>query len=90
MVIQLFKTVEVDEMDKTPIYLGIDDGSKFTGVALVQKGKTKNKPLFKGEIEHQQDVKSKMDVRRGYRRYKQSHKKYRIKRFDNRSSNKIY
>ncbi|MDQ0247038.1 hypothetical protein J2S09_004679 [Bacillus fengqiuensis] len=88
MVIQLYKTVEVDEIDETPIYLGIDDGSRFTGMALVQDGKTKAKPLFKGEIEHRQDVKDKMDVRRGYRRYKRSHKKYRIKRFNNRSSSK--
>ena len=88
MVIQIFKEVSEEEMDQTPIHFNIDDGSKYTGVALVQEGKMKNKPLFKGTIEHRTDVKEKMDVRRGYRRYKRSHKKYRPTRFSNRSSSK--
>lgn len=88
MVIQLFKEVTAEEVDQTAIVLGIDDGSKHTGVGLVQKCKTKNKPVFKGTIEHRQDVKHLMDVRRGYRRYKRYHKKYRPKRFDNRSASK--
>jgi hypothetical protein len=88
MVIQLAKSVPVEEMDNTPIILGIDDGSKYEGVALLQKCKTKNKPVFKGTIEHRQDVNEKMDIRRGYRKYKRFHKKYRIKRFDNRSSSR--
>lgn len=88
MVIQLFKEVPEEEMDRTPIHFNIDDGSKFTGVALVQQGRMRNKPVFKGTIEHRIDVKDKMDVRRGYRKYKRSHKKYRPKRFSNRSSSK--
>ncbi|RBW69844.1 RNA-guided endonuclease IscB [Bacillus taeanensis] len=86
MVIQLFKEVADEEIDQTPIHFNIDDGSKFTGIALVQECQTKNKPVFKGTIEHRTDVKEKMDKRRGYRRYKRSHKKYRPKRFHNRSS----
>ena len=88
MVIQLSKEVPEEEIDQTPTHFNIDDGSKFTGIALVQEGRTKNKPVFKGTIEHRTDVKDKMDVRRGYRRYKRSHKKYRPKRFSNRSSSK--
>jgi hypothetical protein len=83
MVIQLFKEVPEEEMDQTPIHFNIDDGSKFTGVALVQEGRMKNKPIFKGTIEHRTDVKDKMGARRGYRRYKRSHKKYRPRRFLN-------
>ncbi|MEH6995355.1 RNA-guided endonuclease IscB [Neobacillus drentensis] len=66
--------------------MGIDDGSKSVGIALVQKCKRKNKPIFKGTIELRTDVKDKMVVRRGYRRYRRSHKKYRPARFNNRSS----
>lgn len=88
IVIQLFKSVETEEMDKTPIILGLDDGSSYTGVSLVQDCQTRNKPVFKGTIEHRQDVKHLMDVRRGYRKYKRYHKKYRPKRFDNRSTSK--
>jgi hypothetical protein len=58
------------------------------GIALVQECKTKNKPVFKGTIELRTDVKEKMVVRRGHRRYRRQHKKYRPARFDNRSSSK--
>lgn len=86
MIIQLNKEVNKEEIDQTPIHFSVDDGSKFVGVALVQEGKCKNKPLFKGTIEQRQDVKGKMDVRRQYRRYRRSHKKYRPIRFENRAS----
>ncbi|TDL72269.1 HNH endonuclease [Rhodococcus qingshengii] len=88
MVIQLKKEIPFDEIDSTPVHLGIDDGSKSVGIALVQEGKRKNKPLFKGTIELRTDVKDKMSVRRGYRRYRRSHKKYRPARFNNRSISK--
>ena len=88
MVIQLKKEILVDEIDSTPVHLGIDDGSKFVGIALVQECKRKNKPLFKGTIELRTDVKYKMTVRRGYRRYRRYHKKYRPARFNNRSTSK--
>lgn len=88
MVIQLKREIPVDEVDSTPIHLGIDDGSKSVGIALVQDCKRKNKPLFKGTIELRTDVKDKMMVRRGYRRYRRYHKKYRSVRFNNRVSSK--
>lgn len=88
MVIQLKKVIPVDEIDSTPVHLGIDDGSKFVGIALVQECKRKNKPLFKGTIELRIDVKVKMTVRRGYRHYRRFHKKYRSARFNNRLASK--
>lgn len=85
MVIQLTKKVDIIK-DDTTIECGIDDGSKYVGIALVQKCKTKNKVFFKGTIELRQDVKKKMDIRREYRRYRRSHKHYRPARFNNRVS----
>lgn len=86
MVIRLIKSVQESEIDNTEIRFGSDEGSKHTGVALVQKCKTKNKPIFKGTIELRQDVKHLMEVRRGYRRYKRQHKRYRPVRFLNRGN----
>lgn len=86
MVIQLNK--KVDDVDTNPIICGIDDGSKYVGIALVQKCKTYNKVVFKGTIEQRQDVKHLLEVRSGYRRYHRYHKKYRQARFDNRSSSR--
>ncbi|MBO1005328.1 RNA-guided endonuclease IscB [Pseudogracilibacillus auburnensis] len=88
MVIQLTKEVKKEEIDRSIIHYGIDDGAKHVGIAIVQRCNTKNKPVFKGTIELRQDVKEKMDVRKGYRRYKRSHKRYREKRFYNRSSSR--
>ena len=88
MIIQLNRVIPDDEICKDEVRLGIDDGGLHTGVALVQKCQTKNKILFKGTIEHRNDVKHLMDVRRGYRKYHRCHKRYRTKRFDNRGSSK--
>lgn len=88
MVIQLNKEIKFDNINKDSKFLGIDDGSKFTGLAIIQNCKTKNKPLFKGTIEHRQNVKHLMDVRRGYRKCRRQHKPYRPARFDNRKSSK--
>lgn len=84
MCIQL--NYEVDIKEENEIICGIDDGSKHVGIALVQKCKTYNKPVFKGTIELRQDVKKLMKLRRGYRRYRRSHKRYRKARFNNRSA----
>lgn len=91
MVIQLEKEVESDEGDKSDksyMVCGIDDGSAYVGVAIVQKCLTKNKVVFKGTIEQRQDVKHLMDVKRGYRKCRRYHKRYRQTRFNNRSSSK--
>lgn len=88
MVIQLEKEVELDNKDESHMVCGIDDGGLHTGIAIVQKCQTKNKVVFKGTIEQRQDVKYLMDIRRGYRRYRRQHKRYRAARFDNRASSK--
>lgn len=88
MVIQLEKEVEPDKYDESRMIVGIDDGSAYVGLAIVQKCPTKNKVVFKGTIEQRQDVKHLMDVRRGYRRYHRYNKRYRQARFDNRYSSK--
>lgn len=60
----------------------------YVGIAIVQKCKTKNKVLFKGTITQRNDVKKKLEIRKGYRRYHRCHKRYRPKRFNNRKSSK--
>ena len=88
MVIQLKKKIPDKEIYKDEIRCGIDDGGLHVGIALVQKCQTRNKVVFKGTIEHHNDVKHLIDVRRGYRRYHRYHKRYRPARFNNRSSSK--
>lgn len=87
MIIQLNRGAK-EIKDSSEFICGIDDGSKFTGIALVQKCKTKNKVIFKGTIEHRQDVKYLMEVRKNYRRYRRNHKRYRKIRFSNRGNSK--
>ena len=87
MTIKLFKEVNTPNQGSN-FTIGIDDGSSHVGIAIVQECTTKTKVIFKGTIEQRQDVKHLMDVRRGYRRYKRYHKRYRIKRFSNRVSSK--
>ena len=88
MTIQLLRSIEIDDLDKSAVLCGIDDGSKHVGLSLVQRCKTKNKVIFKGQIEHRNDVKKLMTLKRGNRSYKRYHKRYRICRFSNRASSK--
>ena len=85
MAIQLNRVVDNPVCDIT---LGVDDGSKHVGVALVQKCCTKNKCVFKGTIEHREDVSKLIGQRASYRRLRRNEKKYRPKRFYNRSSSR--
>lgn len=88
MVIQLKKEIKDDKEDTSEFIVGIDDGSKHVGVAVVQKCNTKNKVVFKGTIEQRQDVSKLMAVRSGYRKYHRQHKRYRKAKFNNRTSSK--
>jgi len=85
LVIQLFKTVETPVCEAVA---GIDDGSEHVGAAIIQKCKSKNKCVFKGTLEHRQDVKSLMTLRSGYRGLRRQNKRYRKPRFDNRANSK--
>lgn len=86
MVIRLVKEISQEEINKDEVRCGIDDGGLHVGIALVQKCQTRNKVLFKGTIEQRNDVKKKMDERRGYRRLRRGEKRYRPVRFNNRKS----
>lgn len=88
MVIKLNRVIPENDICKDEVRMGIDDGSGHVGIALVQKCQTKNKVLFKGTIEHRKDVKKLMTIRRGYKRYRRDHKRYRPKRFNNRKNPK--
>ena len=88
MVIKLNKEIEDNNKDKSKFIFGIDDGSIHVGIAIVHECKNKNKVIFKGTIEHRKDVNKLMELRKGYRRYRRQHKRYRPVRFNNRSSSK--
>lgn len=81
MVIQLKRSIPEDEICKDEIRCGIDDGSRYVGVALVQKCKTHNKVLFKGTMEQRNDVHKLMETRKNHRKDHRKNKRYRPARF---------
>ena len=63
--------------------LGIDTGSKYIGAAVVSNGKV----LYASEVKIKDDIKSKMDRRRSYRRNRRNRKtRYRKARILNRGN----
>lgn len=88
MVIQLKRIIPKDLICEDEIRCGIDDGSLYVGIAIVQKCKTKNKVLFKGTVTQRNDVKKKLEIRKVHRKYHRYYKRYRPKRFNNRGSSK--
>ena len=84
MTIQLKKVIDNPNDDE--IRMGIDDGAKHVGLALVQKCKTKNKVIFIATMEQRNDVHKLMEQRKNYRRYRRYWKRYRKARFSNRVS----
>lgn len=77
LVVRLRKTIPEDEICCDEIRLGIDDGSKHVGLALVQKCRTKDKVVFKATIEHRNDVHKLMELRKAYRRDRRAEKRHR-------------
>jgi len=68
--------------------VGIDDGSRHVGVAIVND--LTNEAVFVGEIELRQDVKRLVKQRAQYRRSRRSRKlRHRQPRFDNRIGKKL-
>lgn len=66
---------------KQDCHIGVDTGSKHIGLAVTSKDKV----LFKAEVELRQDVKSNLDTRRMYRKDRRNRKtRYRKPRFLNR------
>ena len=78
---------EVINTDNSGIIMGLDVG-QTTGVGIVQKCDTRNKVIFKGEINHRKDISKLMEQRRNYRKLRRAEKRYRPSRFNNRSSSK--
>ena len=86
MTIQLKKIVDNPNDDE--IRMGIDDGAKYVGFALVQKCKTKNKLIFVATMEQRNDVHKLMEQRKNYRRHRRYWKRYKKARFNNRANSK--
>lgn len=84
-------TIQLNYVINNPIgsfISGIDDGSKYVGVAIANS-KT-NEVVFKGQIRLRQGVKRLMKQRREYRRARRGRKlRYRARRFSNRISKKL-
>jgi hypothetical protein len=84
-------TIQLKRVIENPIgsfTVGIDDGAKHVGVAVVND-KT-NEVIFKGQIDLRQDVSRLMEQRRHYRRARRTRKsRCRKPRFDNRIGYKI-
>ena len=65
--------------------LGVDTGSKHVGFAVGSESKI----LYQSQLELRDDIKSKMDDRRGHRRFRRQRKtRYRKARFLNRKNSK--
>ena len=86
MVIQLERAVRT--LAENDFVCGIDAGSSYVGIAILQRCSTRNKVVFKGTIEQRQDVKHLMEIRRGHRRYRRQHKRHRAVRYSNRASSR--
>ncbi|MCP4351767.1 MAG: hypothetical protein GY795_40410 [Desulfobacterales bacterium] len=72
------------EKNVQPVTVGIDKGSRETGLSCVGNGRI----LLSGIINHRTDIKKKMEARSVNRRARRNRKRYRQPRFDNRGSSK--
>lgn len=88
MVIRLNR--KQNNTDMSFMKVGLDPGDT-TGVAIVQESHlnmSKNKAVFKANIQHRNDIKSLIESRREYRRLHRYNKRYRQARFNNRASSR--
>jgi len=67
--------------------IGVDDGSKYVGVAI--KNTKTNEVIFHGQIDHRQDVKMKMESRKYYRMSRRFRIRNRKQRAKNRKISKL-
>jgi len=67
---------------KQELVLGVDTGHKEVGVSVTSK----TKEVFSATVTMRNDISSKMDVRRSYRRNRRNKLRYRAPRFLNRSA----
>lgn len=69
-----------------PLTLGIDTGSKYVGNAVIND--VTSEVVYESQIELRDDIKSKMDRRRHFRRARRNKLRYRPVRFNNRKASK--
>lgn len=69
-----------------PLTLGLDTGSKYVGSAVIND--ITAEILYESQTELRDDIKSKMDRRRQFRRVRRNKLRYRPKRFNNRKASK--
>ncbi len=67
--------------------IGIDDGAKHVGIAV--KNTKTQEVVFHAQLDHRQDVSSKIEQRRELRRARRQRLRYRPPRFSNRIRSKI-
>lgn len=69
-----------------PLTLGVDTGSKYVGNAVIND--IISEVVYESQTELRDDIKSKMDRRRQFRRARRNKLRYRPKRFNNRKASK--
>ena len=69
-----------------PLTLGVDTGSKYVGSAVINDATSEI--IYESQVELRDDIKSKMDRHRQFRRTRRSKLRYRPMRFNNRNASK--
>lgn len=69
-----------------PLTLGVDTGSKYVGSAVIND--VTAEILYESQLELRDDIKSKMDRRRQFRKARRNRLRYRPVRFNNRNASK--
>lgn len=69
-----------------PLTLGVDTGSKYIGSAVIND--TTSEVVYESQTELRDDIKSKMDRRRQFRKARRNKLRYRPMRFNNRRASK--
>ncbi len=82
--IRLKELKETEKVDKQEYRLKIDYGSRYTGLAILNN----NNVLWLAQLHHKTDIKSKLDARRGHRKFRRNKLRYRKARFLNRGNQK--
>ncbi len=78
-------TEQIQDPGMQTVELGVDDGAKNVGLAVVQRrSKRPDVVIFEGVIELRTDMKKGLDERRAMRRGRRSRIRHRQPRFDNR------
>lgn len=76
------KELKEIEQNTQEYRLKIDYGSRYTGLAILNN----NNVIWLAQLHHKTDIKSKMDARRGHRRFRRNKLRYRKARFLNRKN----